>query len=290
MNKSRNHIERNFYPGECWLYIKVYGGITTCDQLLVDVIYPTIISLKRTKVIVKWFFIRYSDPDFHLRIRVLLCGQEKINEALNAFNRRLLPMCRNRFLHKVSIDTYERELERYGVTTMDDTELFFDIDSQCICQLLKPLLNEGNGAERWRLAFVWVDTILDAFGLDPSQKWGLIKKMSDAYLKEFGFNEHNIKPLAKRYRHLSVTITQLMCRQSYDKAYNQVIYNNLLKISKLLKATDIEQLNLTSLLHMSMNRLFASQNRLNELVLYYCLERYYRKEVKRSIDKIVVDG
>lgn len=287
MNKSRNHIERNFYPGECWLYIKIYGGITTCDQLLVDVICPTIMGLKRSKIIVKWFFIRYSDPDYHLRIRVLLNGQEKMAEALNAFNRRLLPMCRNRFLLKVSIDTYERELERYGVTTMDDTELFFDIDSQCICQLLKPLLNEGNGAERWRLAFVWVDTIMDAFRLDLNQKWELIKKMSDAYLKEFGFNEHNIKPLAKRYRHLSVTITQLMCRQSLDNASSKVINRNLHKIKKSFKAIDVEQLNLSSLLHMSMNRLFASHNRLNELVLYYCLERYYRKEVKRRKDKRV---
>lgn len=287
MNKSRNHIERNFYPGECWLYIKVYGGITTCDQLLVDVIYPTIISLKRTKVVVNWFFIRYSDPDFHLRIRVLLYDQEKISEALNAFNRRLLPMCRSRFLHKVSIDTYERELERYGVTSMDDTELFFDIDSQCICQLLKPLLKEGNGAERWRLAFVWVDTILDAFGLDPNQKWGLIKKMSDAYLKEFGFNEHNIKPLANRYRHLGITITKLMQGQSLDNASSQVINRNLNKIKESFKAIDVEQFNLSSLLHMSMNRLFASHNRLNELVLYYCLERYYRKEVKRRKDKRV---
>ena len=76
MNKSRNHIERNFYPGESWLYIKVYGGITACDQLLVDVIYPTIISLKRTKVIVNWFFIRYYDPDFHLRNVLQLQYQE----------------------------------------------------------------------------------------------------------------------------------------------------------------------------------------------------------------------
>lgn len=288
MNKSRNHIERNFYPGESWLYIKVYGGITTCDQLLVDVIYPTVMGLKRSKIIVKWFFIRYSDPDYHLRIRVLLNGQEKMAEALHAFNRRLLPMCRSRFLHKVSIDTYERELERYGMTTMDITELFFDIDSHCLCQLLKPLLHEENGAERWRLAFVWVDAIMETVGLDMNQKWGLIKKMSDAYLNEFGFNEHNIKPLAKRYRHLSITITQLMQGQGLDNASSQVINRHLCKIKKSLKAIDVEQLNLSSSIHMSMNRLFASQNRLNELVLYYCLERYYRKEVKKQQNQDIV--
>lgn len=284
MNRKRNHISRNFYPGECWLYIKVYGGINTCDRLLVDVIYPVTMGLKRSKTIVNWFFIRYYDSDFHLRIRLLLSSNEKMSEALNSLNKRLLPMCRNRCLHKVTIDTYERELERYGMTTMGDTELFFDIDSHCICQLLKPLLQEGNGVERWRLAFVWVDSIMDAIGLDINQKWGLIIKMSDAYLKEFGFNEHNIKPLAKKYRQLNGTITQLLQGQGLDSIFYQIIRRHQLKIKKLLQATDVEQLNVSSLLHMSMNRLFASQNRLNELVLYYCLERYYRKEVKRRTD------
>ena len=284
MNRSNSHIARNFYPGENWLYIKIYGGITTCDQLLVDVIYPAIVGLKRSKIIDNWFFIRYSDPEFHLRIRLLLNSNDKTTEALNALNRRLLPLCRSRFLHKMSIDTYERELERYGKATMDATESFFDIDSHCICQVLKLLLQEGNGAARWRVAFVWVDTLLDAFGLNLNQKWELMNKMSGAYLNEFGFNEHKIKPLANKYRQLSGAITQLLQGQGLDSATCQAMRRNQLKIKKLLQSTDVEQLNLSSLLHMSMNRLFASQNRLNELVLYYCLERYYRKEVKKRED------
>ena len=277
---ANKRIERNCYPGEQWLYIKIYGGLTTCDQLLVEVIYPAIEGLIRSKVIVDWFFIRYYDPDFHLRIRLELSSKDKMMMALNAMNRHLLPLCRHRRLNKVIIDTYERELERYGKKSMVITERLFCLDSHCICQLLTHLLHKGKGSERWRLAFLWVDTVLDALGFDLNQKMGLIKKMSEAYLAEFGYNEHNIKPLARRYRHLRDEITQILQYHTVDSESIDVIRIHCAKIKKNLNIVDAKQLNVSSLLHMSMNRLFVSQNRLNELVLYYCLERYYRKEVK----------
>ena len=96
------------------------------------------------------------------------------------------------------------------------------------------------------------------------------------------YNEHNIKPLAKRYRRLSDMIDQMLNGNNIDKACSVVIRRYFNKIKRLMMTTDVKLLNIPSILHMSMNRMFASQNRLNELVLYYCLERHYRKEVKRQ--------
>lgn len=282
MNRTCNHITRSFYPGGRWLYIKIYGGITTCDQLLVDVIYPTIIRLKRSNTIDDWFFIRYYDSDFHLRVRLQLSSDNNMPIALKAINRRLLPLCQDHLIYKLSIDTYERELERYGETSMELTERLFDLDSHCVCQLLKPLLCNGKGADRWRLAFVWIDAMMDALGLKLVQKWDLMKRLNSGYLNEFGYNEHNIKPLANRYRRFSDIIDKLLHHHSIDEDSQKTIKKYQIKIDKLRRTYGLEKLNMPSLLHMSMNRLFASQNRLNELVLYYCLERYYRKEVKRS--------
>ena len=256
--------------------------MSTCDQLLTDAVYPVINGLLRSGTISNWFFIRYSDPDFHLRIRLELNGNDKMSHALDSMNRRVLPLCRDRILHRVTIDTYERELERYGANTIETTERLFDIDSHCVCQLLRLLLNQGKGPDRWRLAFIWIDALLNAFGLNVEQKRELMAKLSNAYLCEFGYNEHNIKPLAKRYRHLSDMIDQMLNGNNIDKACSVVIRRYFNKIKRLMMTTDVKQLNIPSILHMSMNRMFASQNRLNELVLYYCLERHYRKEVKRQ--------
>ena len=68
-----------------------------------------------------WFFIRYADPGHHLRVRyhgdphVLLC------DVLPAFNDAIAPALADGLLYRVSLDTYEREVERYG--GLDGVEL-----------------------------------------------------------------------------------------------------------------------------------------------------------------------
>ena len=252
-----------------------------CDNLIVNTIYPVVKSLKRSKVINRWFFIRYFDPEFHLRFRLELSDTDNLPIVLKAINKRLLPLCHNHQLHKLMIDTYEREIERYGERTMDVTETFFDIDSHCACLLLKHLMSNGRGAERWKLAFVWIDAILDAIGLDLEQKWNLIQKTSNSFLDEFGFNEHNIKTLSSRYRNIKTTIEQLL-PEGFDELSNKLIKIHSERIKKSVRDVEVSELNQPSLLHMTINRLFASQNRQNEMMLYYCLERYYRSKIKRE--------
>lgn len=281
MRNERRPIVRSFYPGQRWLYLKVYGGVSACDQALVDTIYPVVRSLLRNKMISRWFFVRYSDPDFHLRVRVELADQNMMGEVLQLLNKKLLPLCIQRKLHKTVIDTYERELERYGVQMMDLTETLFCIDSHCICQMLTALHITEQPAMRWQMAFTWVDMTLDAFGHGLQQKWEVMKRMSKGYLQEFGYNEHNIKSLASRYRQLRPNIVQLLGQQSYDTKMVVVLKNNKKLLMEAVENVDINRLNITSLLHMSMNRLFATQNRANELVLYYCLEKHYTSELKK---------
>lgn len=116
-NRNRHNV-RDIFPGERWLYLKIYGGVNMCDILLVKTIYPLIKSMLRHGLITRWFFIRYGDPEFHLRVRVDLKDEERLAIVLQSFNKKLLPLCRQRRLYKVVVDTYERELERYGVGLM----------------------------------------------------------------------------------------------------------------------------------------------------------------------------
>ena len=69
---SHNTTIRSFYPGDKWLYYKLYGGVKSCDFILPIYILPMMNRLKRMHLISKWFYIRYSDPDFHIRLRIEL--------------------------------------------------------------------------------------------------------------------------------------------------------------------------------------------------------------------------
>lgn len=251
-----------------------------CDHLLVDTLYPIIKRLLKSDVIKQWFFIRYGDPEFHLRIRVELEHEDNLSIVLAALNKRLIPLYNHHLLHKIVIDTYEREIERYGIQTMELTEQLFCIDSHCVCSILKCLMKHEKENGRWKEAIIWIDTTLDAYGLNLHEKSEIMEIMSKGYLKEFGYDVHNIKPLASRYRQLESSIGKLL-EDGATREITDVMNRHAKMIKNRINHIDVSRLNVRSLLHMSMNRLFASRNRANELVLYYCLDKYYRSRIKR---------
>src|SRR5262249_46206428 len=56
-------VRRRFAPGSEWTYAKLYCGRAAADRLLAEQIAPL------AGIADQWFFIRYEDPDFHLRVR-----------------------------------------------------------------------------------------------------------------------------------------------------------------------------------------------------------------------------
>ena len=63
-------VRRRFPPGSEWLYAKLYTGAATADRVLRDVVGPVTRSALRAGAVDGWFFIRYGDPDWHLRWRL----------------------------------------------------------------------------------------------------------------------------------------------------------------------------------------------------------------------------
>ena len=70
-------LRRVFIPGGQWSYFKVYSGNKTADLIIKNALLAIADSLLRDDIITKWFFICYSDPDLHIRIRFYLFEQNK---------------------------------------------------------------------------------------------------------------------------------------------------------------------------------------------------------------------
>src|SRR5262249_55204668 len=107
-------VERRFAPGSHWLYAKLYSGVAIADEVLRDVVLPLVIRDGFSQAVNRWFFLRYSDPDTHLRLR--FCGTPDmlasyVAPMLHAAVARQLTDGR---IWRVQLDTYEREVERYG--------------------------------------------------------------------------------------------------------------------------------------------------------------------------------
>jgi hypothetical protein len=101
-------------PGREWLYAKLYGGTGALDGMLTKAVHPLVEKLTDLGRIFRWFFIRYSDPHDHLRIRFNGAPERLAQEVsplvFDTFN----PLVSSGELWKIEFDTYQREIERYG--------------------------------------------------------------------------------------------------------------------------------------------------------------------------------
>lgn len=62
-------IQRIYTIGSEWAYFKIYTGANMADDILVKELAQLVGLYLKNKVIDHWFFIRYADPDTHIRVR-----------------------------------------------------------------------------------------------------------------------------------------------------------------------------------------------------------------------------
>lgn len=291
--RSESKVKRSFLPGTEWAYIKIYCNVMEGERLMSNQIRSLLHDLEKKNIIDKWFFIRYFDPDSHIRLRFRLKennGEIGFQQLSICINHHLSKLLENRLIHRIVYDTYERELERYGMDNIEIFESIFHLDSQCVLRLL-PLFKQGHGRHfRWLTGMLGVDHLFTAFGLDLSKKISLTTSLRDAFFNEFNtYNKLKFK-LDRKYRENRSWVDKFFDLQ-YEDA--QTINNILQERLKTMEQT-VDRLNcirtdqeewfglLSSLTHMYINRLFLINQRENEMVIYHFLTKFYTSSIKRT--------
>jgi thiopeptide-type bacteriocin biosynthesis protein len=193
-------------PGSDWLYLKLYGPREDEDELLAGPIRELAGAAVTDGLAAAWFFLRYGDPDPHLRLR--------FRGEPGRLTGGLLPrvwawaggLVAAGGCDRFAVDTYERELERYrgpeGVAAAED---LFAADSRCVAGLLA-CLRDGLGLDPIGLAVLTTDDLLDALGLDPRQRLAWYgRRVADrrAAGPEHRRRKATLRPLVGNPRHLA---------------------------------------------------------------------------------------
>ncbi|MCF2910418.1 lantibiotic dehydratase [Pseudoalteromonas sp. DL2-H2.2] len=292
-------LKRRFSAGSEWLSLKIYSGNSLVEQLLTDELLPLI--EQSGDLYDKWFFIRYGDPDWHLRLRFhgdpgLLCGQ-----LLPKLNALLDPKVESGELHKVELMTYEREVERYGgPESMALVESLFMYDSELIAKTCA-LIDEHGEDVRWRMALAQTHKLLDLFEYDDTTRFTLISQLRDGFGREFNETSVLRKQLGNRYRDYQAQLDKdfaLLTKQTDEPAdeVQQALFAILSQwyqaaepvVTVLNRMLDEGKLNcskdnlLGSLLHMHNNRMFKAYGREQELVIHDMLRRKYFSADKKA--------
>jgi len=159
-------IRRDFAPGSEWLYAKIYCGEGTGDRVLREAVAPVVREHAG-----KWFFIRYSDPDPHVRVRFHGDPAALAGGVLPALERAVAPLAADGAVRKLVLDTYARELERYGGDRgIELCEDIFWHDSEAILGIVELLDGDAGGIARWKLAVRGIETLLAALGFDTATR------------------------------------------------------------------------------------------------------------------------
>lgn len=285
-------IKRIFIPGSEWLFFKIYTGHKTSDSILVNFILPMVKLLRTQNSINKWFFVRYNDPDFHIRIRFQVANISEYSNVFEIICSNFEKLVENRIISKIQCDSYTRELERYGGELIETSETFFFVDSIFIIQLLERLTDcTEPDQDRWCISLRLIDDILNSFNFTLQNKYDLMFDLSESFKNEFGFNTPGyIKQINDKYRTNRNIIEKCFYTNNSTKKFEPLLKERLEKIKPLsqqitegyIEKGDNYIEHIKSLIHMTQNRIFRSSNRTFELVIYNFLYRHYKSEIARN--------
>jgi len=275
-------IRRTFPPGSEWLYAKLYTGTATVDRVLCEEVAPLAQEAVASGAARRWFFIRYSDPGWHLRIRFQGDPRrlrETVQPMLESMAQRLID---TGAAWKLQFDTYEREVERYGgAETIELAEEIFYRDSEAVVALLPSCAGDTGADLRWRFMLAGIDRLYTDFGLDLAARLHLAERSRQGFIRTFHYDalrDH----LATRFRAHRGSLVQLLDAPipalDHRSAAIAPIARDLLTRRHHVPINAL----LPSFVHMFINRLARSAGPEHEMVLYDYLVQLYRSCAARE--------
>jgi lantibiotic biosynthesis protein len=299
-----------YLPGSEWIYFKIYGGQAQADELLTTLVAPFMRAQLADGHIEKWFFIRYNDPEPHIRVRALGRSQQ----AALALVGELSQLCQRAMAAglcwRVVSDAYQREVQRYGgLAAMAECETIFHLDSELVLDLIQTDALQIPVARRWLFGVNWVLALLQEFYPDVAGRKRLAGLMAESFKREFGFGSRQKTQLGAKFRGYRaelekwvigsdddpVSMQQRALWQALMAPWQARLLQHVAHIKRLQQQGQLETSQdelVQSLIHMHCNRLFSAKQRSHEVVFYDFLLRILESQQARArvVDEKIRSG
>lgn len=249
---------RQKIPFDEWLYFKLYMSADRQEEFLSDIM-PQILNFVNLDDGMS-FYIRYTDPKFHIRLRIrtrnLYKSFEKIQE--------IFQLCiQNKLISNIDISTYDREIERYGgLERIPLVEEIFCLDTEIVINSLSLIRQKKLDLSPYDLAIIFNYFYLKSFFKDNNKE--IIQFL------EFACPEHLDSQNRNKNRNTALIDLYLI------KGYLINLLPELSKLCRSLKKLSDSCIHLSddytyhiydSIIHVHNNRLFGIK-RENETKIY----------------------
>jgi len=261
---------QNFYP-PCakWLYVELYSHTSSTNQTLM--LLAKWIKSKRRQLI-NWFFIRYTDPTPHIRLRLQLKNETLGYSLISDLYTLLEIEMRHGLISDVQVKSYRPEINRYGAKRMAIVEDFFWNDSIYVVWLLRKSKDEVTLKAS---ALHTIYTMCKEAYPNVQDQVRFAKTMASNFAKEMKLEAGDFKKINTSYTEL---------KSSFAPNFKMPLALNL-KRNKLLfnlftccESVEVKQNLLADLIHMHINRLFSAAQRIHEALLYQYLAKMLQTE------------
>jgi thiopeptide-type bacteriocin biosynthesis protein len=271
------------------LYANLYGPGGSADRVLIEQVGPLARSLRQAGLVDRWFFIRYADPGRHLRVRFHGRPRELLTEALPALHDATANALADGLLYRISIDTYEREIERYGgVEGVELMEQVAEVDSASVIDVLGHSLS---GVERRLVTVASLAGLYEDAGLSLEARHACCVALRATWSRGAGSLG---ALLGAEERAERARVAEAVAALEGDDAESPIAALRarspaLTPILARLRALDEEGVLerplediMCSLAHMSVNRLLKRGANHDELRVHDALARLYEGQIARA--------
>lgn len=285
-----SQVPRRFLPGSPWLFAKLYGPASAADRTLTQWIAPLIAALRSEQLIDRWFFIRYADPDRHLRVRLHGAPDDLSRSVLPRLHEAVAAAVTAGDLYAMSLDTYDREVERYGgVAGVEAMEGLAEADSDAVLALLS---SAPTGSLRHALAVASVAALYADAGIPLADRLACSARLRDAFARDL--EPHARHQLGTEHRGNRAEVATIVAAVEQQDATGIAapLVNRSTAATEILR-TLIEPAGdnvlsrpyaevVRSLAHMAVNRLLRDGGALDEVRVHDALARLYRERLARD--------
>lgn len=273
--------QRKYITGSEWLYVKLYCHPSKANELLLSCLMPLMQTARARKITTKWFFIRYRDPEYHLRLRFHI-NPDDTGQMIVLLQDAFFNAVENGTVTGIQYDSYKRELERY-VLTEETERVFYDSSRLTLCYLNSLSQTDTGGHEQFIVDCT--QSMTAAFGLTGEARAGMFQQLYLSLYAGFINSQATNEQLKQRYRDFQKVIVASKTSHPTIAVEFAAFQKGLSGISgKAAEWNDRDRFTLLGdIIHMHLNRLLTDGQREQELVIYYCLYKHYYSEHARYI-------
>jgi hypothetical protein len=195
-------IKDVFTPGEEWMYFEIYCHPTRSNSILMDIYHAFLPEFK--KKIKTWFFIRYTDPSYHIRLRLELKNPAEASMILTGLSRLLERYIATGIIADLQLKTYRQETARYGAERINLAERCFMYSSDYVMELIRKTTTVN---DLYYLSIKLMEAILNAAQYSVEEQLLFVEDMANRFAAEMKVTTDGFKKLNQGFKILTLILS-----------------------------------------------------------------------------------